>query len=99
MKPKQFFFVVMGVLAVVAGGGGVGYYYGLQFLQAQSTQLSAKLAAQKVADQQITSIQTLQHQYNRDIVPIMPPIEAALPRNKKQTEILAQIERIAASVG
>jgi Tfp pilus assembly protein PilO len=99
MKPKQFFFVALGIVAALMGAGGGGYYFGLKQLHKSSNELAVKLAEQQVAEGQIDSLTKLQHQYNRDIVPILPLIDEALPRNKKQTEILAQIQRIAASVG
>lgn len=99
MKPKQFFYVALGLFVVLAVGGGYGYYLGLTYVHQKSDALAEKLAAQTAADQQIDDIEKLQHQYNRDITPIIPLIDAALPRAKKQTEILAQIQRIAQSVG
>jgi Tfp pilus assembly protein PilO len=99
MKPKEFCYVVLGLMLVLVAGGGYGYYKGLQRLHLQSGQLATKMAEQIEADKQIDSIMALQHQYNRDIVPLMPLIDQALPRNKKQTEILAQIERIASGLG
>ncbi len=99
MKPKQFFFVVLGGLVLLLGAGGAGCYYGFGQIGARSHELATKLAEKDVADQQITSLTTLQHEYNRDILPIMPLIDEALPRSKKQTEILAQIERIAGEAG
>ncbi|HEY2003787.1 MAG TPA: type 4a pilus biogenesis protein PilO [Candidatus Saccharimonadia bacterium] len=99
MKPKIFFFVMLGIFIAVLGLGGVGYYFGLKFVQSKSQDLAAQLAEQKVADDQISSLQKLDNKYNKDIVPILALIDEALPRDKKQTEILAQIERIAANNG
>lgn len=99
MKPKQFFYVILGIVAVLVAGSGYGYYMGLQQLHERSTSLATRLAEQEAAAQQITTLQTLQHQYTRDIVPIIPLIDNALPRVKKQTEILAQIQRVASAAG
>jgi hypothetical protein len=99
MKPKQFFFVVLGIVVLAVGGGGVGYYYAYGYMHQQSGVLANKLAEQQAAEKQIESLQALKVQYDHNIVPILPLIDNALPHNKKQTEILAQIERIAAEVG
>jgi Tfp pilus assembly protein PilO len=99
MKPKQFFLVLLGVFAVILILAGVGYYYGLKQLKAQSAALSTGLAEQAIADAQIENLDRLKRQYDRDIVPILPLPDAALPRSKKQTEILAQLQTIASQVG
>ena len=39
------------------------------------------------------------HQYNTIILPVLPLMEEALPMDKKQTEILAQLQNIASSAG
>jgi Tfp pilus assembly protein PilO len=99
MKPKQFFFVALGALVVVAAAGGAGYYYALKYVRTQSNTLATQLAEQKAADDQIETLERLNVQYNKEITPILGMIDQSLPRDKKQTEILAQIERIAAGNG
>jgi Tfp pilus assembly protein PilO len=99
MKPKQFFYVVLGIIGVIVALGGAGYYFGLKYLNSQSQALATKLAQQKSMDDQIESLDRLQRQYKRDIEPILPLVDAALPRDKKQTEILAQLQSIAQNVG
>jgi Tfp pilus assembly protein PilO len=51
------------------------------------------------ADKQVETLDRLKHQYDRDIVPILPLLDEALPRDKKQTEILTQLQTIASQVG
>jgi hypothetical protein len=99
MKPKQFFFVTLGIMAVLVGVGGTGYYYALTELHQRAAALSAQLAAQTAAADQIDTLTRLKHEYDRDIVPILPVMDAALPHDKKQTEILAQLQSIASNVG
>ncbi len=99
MKPKQFFFIVLGLMGLLLAVSAGGYYYALTRIHTQSEDVSNKLAEQAANDNQIDSLISLQHQYSRDIVPILPLIDAALPRDKKQTEILAQIQRIAGNNG
>lgn len=99
MKPKQFFIVLLGIFGGTVLLAGGGYYLGLKKLQADSAVLSTGLAAQAGADSQIENLSRLKRQYDRDIVPILPLLDEALPREKKQTEILAQLQSIASQVG
>lgn len=99
MNPKRFFYVLLGILGVTLAAGGAGYSYALTRLNTQSTELSTKLAAAADISDQIDRLVKLKHQYDRDIVPILPLIDVALPRDKKQTEILAQLQNIASQVG
>ncbi len=99
MKPKQFFFGLLGALALTLILAGGGYYFALQQLKTESAQLSVQLAEQKSVGTSIEELGRLQRQYDKDIVPILPLIDAALPRNKKQTEILAQLQTLARTSG
>jgi Tfp pilus assembly protein PilO len=99
MKPKQFFFLMLGLLVLIALVGGGGYYYAYKLLKTQTTDLAQKMAEEKTIDEQISSLDKLNRAYNREIVPNLPLLDAALPRHKQQTEILAQIEHIAISTG
>jgi Tfp pilus assembly protein PilO len=99
MKPKQFFFILLGVVGVTLLAAGFGYYMGLTQLKSQSTELATGLASQADADTQIEKLGQLKREYDREIVPILPLLDEALPRDKKQTEILAQLQNIASNVG
>jgi Tfp pilus assembly protein PilO len=99
MKPKQFFYIVLGMIGVLLAAGGGGYYFALKQVQTQSATLAMELAQQQSLADQIDSLDRLQRQYNKEIVPILGQIDAALPRDKKQTEILAQLQTIAQDVG
>lgn len=99
MKPKQFFFVVLGLIGVMMVAGGGGYYFAFTQLKERSSLYANQLAVQVAADEQIDSLTRLQRQYEKDIVPILPLIDTALPRDKKQTEILVQLQKLASEVG
>ena len=99
MTPKRFFFVLLGALVVLAGLGGYGYYYAVTRLTAARTELSAALTEQVASQAQIDELSRLKTQYNRDIVPVLDKINAALPRTKNQTEILAQLQTVAIASG
>lgn len=99
MKPKQFFMVLIGIFVALALAGGAGYYFAQKELKSQADKLSVGLAAQADADAQIETLSKLQRQYERDIVPILPLLDQSLPRDKKQTEILAQLQTIASQSG
>lgn len=99
MKPKQFFLVLLGIFGVVLLAGGGGYYFALQHLHTKSDALATGLAAQAQTDTQIQSLTLLKRQYDRDILPILPLLDQALPREKKQTEILTQLQTLASQSG
>lgn len=99
MKPKQFFFVLLGICVALVAAGGGGYYLALQQLHTRSQNLATKMANQSAARTQLASLTHLQSQYKNEIVPILPLMDEALPLQKKQTEILAQLQTIAGQVG
>ena len=99
MKPKQFFFVLLGVFALTVLVSAGGYYLGMKQLKTGSAELAVGLSAQADANDQIENLSRLKRQYDRDILPIVPLLDQALPRDKKQTEILTQLQSIAGQVG
>ena len=99
MKPKQFFLVLLGVFTATVLLAGGGYYLGMKQLSADSAVLSTGLASQVAADNQIENLSRLKRLYDREITPILPLLDEALPRDKKQTEVLAQLQSIASQVG
>ena len=99
MKPKQFFYILLGVIAAFVIAGGVGYYYALGSLKTISDKLAAQQAEQNSADEQIQYLDKLKNQYKRDIIPILPLIDDALPHTKNQTAILTQLQNVAGSSG
>jgi Tfp pilus assembly protein PilO len=99
MKPKQFFYVLLGVIGAILVAAGGGYYLAFEKIQANSQALGTQLAEQTASQEQIDRLTLLKRQYDRDIVPILPLIDEALPRDKKQTEILVQLQTIASGVG
>lgn len=99
MSPKKFFFIMLGVLGALVLAGGGGYYVALTNIKTTSTNLSQALADQTAAADTLDKLTKLQFQYNHEIVPIIPLIDAALPRTKNQTAILAQLQNIAGAAG
>ncbi len=99
MKPKQFFYILVGVAVALAGAAGYGYYYALTMVTTTGTQLATQLGQQNAADNQIEYLGRLQNQYNREIVPILSRLDDVLPHTKNQTELLAQLQTLAASAG
>jgi len=99
MNPKQFFFGILGAIGVIVVVAGAGYYLVLQQLNARTKVLANALYEQSAADDQIASLARLKHQYDHDIVPILPLMDEALPHEKKQTEILSQLQTLANNTG
>jgi len=99
MKPQRFFWILTAVLVLLLGVGGAGYYFAIKYVGDTQTNLKAQYIAQNDADQQIEDIGKLRAQYKHDVVPLQAQINAALPKTKNQTEILAQIQHVASDVG
>ena len=99
MKPKQFFFIILGIIAGLIVVGSAAYYFALVRLNSLSASYSAQLANQEAVESEISLLARLQLQYSRDIKPILPLMDEALPRTKNQTEILVQLQRIASTNG
>ncbi len=98
MTPKKFYYVGLGILAVLLIGGGVGYYYGTVGVHQKIQQLSQKIAIDTVADERLSQLIALRKQYQR-FLPLIPQIESALPPAKKQSEVALQLQQLAAQAG
>lgn len=98
MKAKQFFFVSLGILAILVAGGAAGYYLASRLVQAKTTTLRHRLASQTVTDDEINSLANMKKAYEK-LQPLIPAIDAALPRSKQQSEIALQLRSLAASSG
>ncbi len=99
MTPKKYFFTLLGIIVLLIGAGAYGYYYAVTRINVSKADLAKTLADQDATIQQLDNITKLRSQYNRDIVPILPKINDALPKTKNQTEILAQLQSIASASG
>lgn len=99
MNPKKFFWILVGVLIVLLGSGGAAYYYAVKYLKAASTKLEQQYIAENDANAKIDQLIMLQAKYNKDVLPVITDLDAALPKDKNQTEILAQLEKLAANAG
>lgn len=99
MTPKKYFFTLLGVIVLLIAASGYGYYYAVTRINASKAELAGTLTAQETAQQQLDDMAKLHTQYSRDILPILPKINDALPRTKNQTEILAQLQSIATESG
>jgi Tfp pilus assembly protein PilO len=99
MKPKQFFYILLGGIVALVLVGGAGYYFALANVKATSDKLASQLAEQAAADKQTQYVSRIKNQYAREIMPILPLMDDALPRSKNQTEILVQLQRIAGESG
>ncbi len=99
MKPQKFFWILIAALIVLLGIGATGYYFAVKYLGSAQTKLENQYIAQNDAEMQIQEITVLRSQYKREIVPLQQKIDATLPRTKNQTEILAQLQRLATDSG
>jgi Tfp pilus assembly protein PilO len=98
MKPKQYFFALLGIAVVLTAGGAVAYYYASQALHARTESLRTKLAEIDVAEARISNMVQLKRLY-QEAAPDLSRLDEVLPRQKNQTEIILQLEKLASNAG
>ena len=98
MKAQQFYYGCLGALAILIIGGGVGDYYANAALRTKTATLQDQLSTQAVLDDQINQLAALKKTYQR-LLPQVPQVEAALPRQKQQSEIALQLQQLASAAG
>lgn len=99
MTPQRFSIILGSIIALMVVLGGVGYYFALNHLLAGTAQLRADLTESAQAQADLDALAVAKRTYDRDIKPIVPLVNGALPKTKQQTEILAQLQRLAAASG
>lgn len=98
MKTQQFFYACLGALLILTIGGGAGYYYASGAIHARTMVLEQRIATQDVIEDQINQLVNLKRSYQK-LLPLKPQIEAALPLDKKQTDIALQLQQLASNAG
>lgn len=99
MTPKIFTFTLTGLVALLVGGIGYGYLMGKQIVTSSTNQLAVALADRDQADQTIGQLIELKRQYNQDVEPLLPKVDAFLPTSKQQSQVLLQLEALAGRHG
>jgi len=99
MKPHQLTIILGLALTVLLGLAGTGYYYGVRYLTTGTATLRTDLTEDAQAQADLDAITKAKSHYTKQIAPVVPLINAALPQTKEQTTILAQIERLAVGNG
>jgi Tfp pilus assembly protein PilO len=99
MKPKIFFSILLGLIAVILAAGVGAYYLAFSKLVSTSSSYSQQLSNQAESDSMLAAIRKLEFSYKNNVRPIIPLMDSALPRNKNQTELLTQIKSIASESG
>ncbi|HSX48437.1 MAG TPA: type 4a pilus biogenesis protein PilO [Candidatus Nanoarchaeia archaeon] len=98
MKPKQFYFILTAVLAVLVLGGGAYYYLATQHIDQKTADLSKKLADVEVVAAQIDNLAQLSKQYQK-IEPAFSRLDQVLPRSKQESEVVLQLDKLASING
>jgi Tfp pilus assembly protein PilO len=99
MTPKQYNFIILSVIGGLLVAGAAGYIYAFNLINQSSQSLAVQLGKASVADEQISNLKLTKQTYTQKIVPILPEIEAAMPKTKNQTELLAQLQDAAVKSG
>ena len=94
MTPKRFFFILLGIVVIIVAASGYGYVYALHRLTAAKASLANVLGEQASDQEELDALSRMKVQYAKEVVPELPLMDAALPRTKNQTQLLAQLQAI-----
>ena len=98
MRPKQLFYGMLGTIALLIVGAGSVFYFANKSLSKTTEALALKEEDIQVATKEVANLQTLRQQLIR-VESIKPEIDAALPKEKTQSQAVAQILEIARANG
>jgi Tfp pilus assembly protein PilO len=98
VKPKTFYFILLAGIGGASLAGLMAYVWASNNLAASSRSLQHKLTESAVADERLDQLNRLRVQF-KELGPVATKVESALPHTKKQSEIILQIQQIAAGSG
>lgn len=98
MKPKLFYFLLAGLLTLTTLATLGGYFLASQALNQRKQVLRQELTQSALADERIDQLTSLRSQF-KQLSPLAAKLDSALPRTKKQSEIILQIQQVAAASG
>jgi Tfp pilus assembly protein PilO len=98
MSAKRFFYVLAGILVLMGLGITGGFYYAQRQLAANITSLNHLASEIEIENREKTRLESLQRNF-RTIEPLAAKVQAILPAQKQQGEVVAQISQIVTSRG
>ncbi len=99
MSPRQFFFGLISLTIVVLIGGGYFFFHATNKYSQGNKKLDRLLADIKVLQDQSQRQRQLKHDYDHKVVPKLPLLDRALPKDKDQALATQQISDLAAKNG
>ena len=97
-NPKKVFFVMMGVIALIALAGAGVFYYADSLFANNASEIADLKADDAVLEEQIRKGREIEQQLN-DIAFLEPVIEEVLPSEKEQSNLVGELARIEAQTG
>lgn len=94
MKPKSFFYVLLGVCGGLLIIGTIGYIYGSKFLISKKQELVKKEADLSLVEQRNGQLVELRRHYD-DAAKRLNEITKALPESKQQAEVIVALKEVA----
>lgn len=98
MKPKVLHFIFIGCLILLFGVNAAGHYLARKQIVQKTMALQAVLAETEAESGHIDQLLQLKKQFLA-LQPKFTKLELSLPRVKKQSEIILQIQKLASDAG
>lgn len=98
MKPKTFFYVLIGVCGALLIIGAIGYFFGIKMLTAKKQELVKKEANLKLIEERSIQLVELRRRYD-EAAKRLDEITRALPESKQQAEVIVALKDIANRAG
>ncbi len=98
MKPKQFYYLLTGIIVLALAAGGATYGWANTKLRHEIQTLKIRLADVQLADTSLDELAKLQNKYQA-VSSAVPKLYEALPKTKQQSAIVNQLQQIAAASG
>lgn len=98
MKPKKFFFALIGVCLVLVGVLASGYYFETNRIKTETQQLARQMATATASSEEVDQLSQLKRQFSQ-VQPVLAKLDMALPSQKNQSAVILQIQQLAASAG
>jgi len=98
LNPRNYFFILLGILALIVAGTFAGLYYADNYLVEKADKISNLKAEDEILGQKLESAETTRENLN-ELAFVQELAADVLPDAKNQSEVILLISKIADEVG